>query len=151
MARVDFYHLTRDPAPVVVARLAGKVIAGGGGLAVIAADAPARKAIDDALWSAVPDSFLPHAPADAPASEMAGDPIAILAGLDAGVPDGLTTAALADGEWRDAALAFARTLFLFDGQRIDDARAAWRQLGNRADVDRHYWRQDGQGRWTEGP
>lgn len=158
-SRVDFYHLTRDPAPLVAARLAERVLAGGDHLLVVAAEREAREALDAALWSAIPESFLPHPPADHSGADLAVEPIVIAAslgdglggGLGGGVGDGATMVALADGQWRDDALAFARTLFLFDGQGIDDARSAWRTLSKRDDVECHYWKQDDGGRWREGP
>ena len=151
MARVDFYHLTRDPAPPVLAQLADRVLAAGHRLLVVAADAAACDAIDTALWCALPESFLPHTRADAP-DAASDDPIIIAAALDdGGAANGASTVALADGEWRDAALGYDRTLYLFDGQCIDDARAAWRQLAARDGVERHYWQQDAQGKWRQGP
>jgi DNA polymerase-3 subunit chi len=39
---------------------------------------------------------------------------------------------------------------LFPPERIDEARATWRLLGQREGVERKYWRQDGN-RWREGP
>lgn len=150
-SRVDFYHLTRDGAPAVAARLAERVIAARGRLLVVAGDSAARSAIDVALWSAIPDSFLPHpAPASGP-DPACDDPIQIVGSLDGAAGTGATTVAIADGEWREESLAFARTLFLFDGQHIDDARAAWRQLTRRDDVECHYWQQDQQGKWRQGP
>lgn len=151
MARVDFYHLTRDAAPPVLARLAERVLAAGDRLVIVAADGPVREAIDSALWTAVPESFLPHMPAATPLAQQVGEPIVLAGSLDEPVPNGATIAALADGQWRDAALDFARTLFLFDGSHIDDARAAWRTLSKREAVECHYWKQDGAGRWREGP
>lgn len=150
-SRVDFYHLTRDAAPTVLARLAGRVLDGGARLLVVAEAREAREAIDAALWSVVPESFLPHAMAAADVAAQAAEPILIAPDLPDSPANGATMAALADGIWRDGALAFARTLFLFDGHRIDDARGAWRTLSKREDVECHYWKQDDTGRWREGP
>lgn len=150
-SRVDFYHLTRDPAPVVVARLAERVLAGGARLLVVADGRELQEAIDAALWTVVPESFLPHAAAGTALADAADEPILICGGLDGSAPNGASMAALADGQWRDEALAFDRTLLLFDGKRIDDARAAWRTLSKRDDVECHYWKQDEGGRWREGP
>lgn len=151
MARVDFYHLTRDPAPPVLARLAERVLSGGNRLWIVAADGAAREAIDAALWTAIPESFLPHMSAGVADADQADELIAISATLDGPAANGATMLALADGEWRDGALEFSRTLFLFDGSRIDDARAAWRTLSKREGVECHYWKQDEAGRWKEGP
>lgn len=150
MTRVDFYHLTRDPAPAVLARLASRVLAGGDRLLVVAAGRDQREAVDAGLWAAIPESFLPHPPVDHPGAEAAQEPILIAA--DVATPaNGARLIALADGEWRDEALGFDRVFLLFDGAGIDGARAAWKSLSKREGVDCHYWRQDQSGRWQEGP
>lgn len=146
--RVDFYHLTRDPAPAVVARLAERAYASGARMLVVAQDRALREAADAALWTTVPESFVPHALAGT--ADEPEEPVLIAAGCD-NPGNGATMAALIDGVWDDAALMFDRTFYLFDGERIDDARAAWRSLSRRDDVDSHYWRQDMDGRWREGP
>ena len=35
------------------------------------------------------------------------------------------------------------------GDRIAEARAAWRALADRDDVERRYWKQNDQGRWEQ--
>ena len=54
-------------------------------------------------------------------------------------------------ESRDEALGFERVFLMFDNSRIDDARATWRTLAARDDVDNRFWKQDENGRWSEGP
>ena len=71
--------------------------------------------------------------------------------LDPSPPNRASHLALADGEWRDEALGFERTFLLFDNSRVDDARALWRTLAARDDVDNRFWKQDERGRWSEGP
>jgi DNA polymerase III subunit chi len=150
MARVDFYHLTCDPAPLVIARIAERAVAGGDGMTIVADTADLRGAIDDALWTTNAESFLPHRRIEHGPTAGTLEPILIVPAIpDDGDRSGLV--ALSDGQWRDAALDFARTLFLFDGQRIDDARGVWRALSNREGTECHYWRQDEQGRWRQGP
>ena len=149
MARVDFYRLTRDPAERVLPVLATRVLANGDRLLVVAAPAMQRQAIDEALWTLNPASFLPHGHAGSP--DEAIEPILISGILASPPPNGATLVALADGEWRDEALTFDRVLLLFDNSRIDDARALWRTLAAREDVDNRFWKQDENGRWSEGP
>lgn len=149
MARVDFYRLTRDPAERVLPAIAGRVLANGDRLLVVAGPAMQRQAIDDALWTLQPASFLPHGAAGSP--DEAIEPILISGTLDAAPANRATHLALADGEWRDEALGFARVFLLFDNSRIDDARALWRSLAARDDVDNRFWKQDEAGRWSEGP
>jgi DNA polymerase-3 subunit chi len=54
---------------------------------------------------------------------------------------------IADGKWRDAALTYDRSFYLFDDRTLDDARLAWKLLAGREGVDRRYWAQEG-GKWV---
>jgi DNA polymerase-3 subunit chi len=149
MARVDFYQLTRDPVERVLPAIATRILDGGGRLVIVAAPAMQRQAIDEALWTLQPASFLPHGAAGSP--DEAVEPILIAGTLDGAPANQACYIALADGEWRDEALAFDRAFFLFDNSRIDDARAAWRKLAAMEGAETHFWKQDDRGRWTEGP
>ena len=149
MPRVDFYRLTRDPVERVLPALASRVLGNGDRLLVVAGPAMQRQAIDEALWTLQPASFLPHGAAGSP--DEAIEPILIAGMLAAPPPNGATHLALADGEWRDEALGFERTFLLFDNSRIDDARAIWRSLAAKDEVDNRFWKQDESGRWSEGP
>ena len=149
MPRVDFYRLTRDPVERVLPALATRILANGDRLLVVAASAMQRQAIDEALWTLNRASFLPHGHAGSPDEEI--EPILIAGTLDPSPPNRAGLLALADGEWRDEALGFDRTFLLFDNSRIDDARALGRTLAARDDVDNRFWRQDENGRWSEGP
>ncbi|MGH6633109.1 MAG: DNA polymerase III subunit chi, partial [Sphingopyxis sp.] len=145
----DFYRLTRDPVERVLPALATRILANGDRLLVVAASAMQRQAIDEALWTLQPASFLPHGMAGSSDEEI--EPILISGTLETSPPNRASHLALADGEWRDAALGFERTFLLFDNSRIDDARALWRTLAARDDVDNRFWKQDENGRWSEGP
>lgn len=143
--RVDFYHLTRDPAEAVVPLLARSTLGAGERLLVVSDEASQIERISAALWQRVPDSFLAHGLAGG--AHDARQPI-LLANAPAPA-NGARYLALADGQWREAE-GMARVFLLFSPERIDDARGTWRTLGQRAGVERHYWRQDG-GKWQEGP
>jgi DNA polymerase-3 subunit chi len=54
---------------------------------------------------------------------------------------------IADGEWRDAALTYDRSFYLFDTDTLEGARLAWKLLAGREGVDRRYWAQEN-GRWA---
>lgn len=149
MPRVDFYRLTRDPVERVLPALATRILANGDRLLVVAAPAMQRQAIDEALWTLNAASFLPHGNAGSP--DEAIEPILIAGTLDPSPPNRASHVALADGEWREEALGFERTFLLFDNSRIDDARALWRTLAGREEVDNRFWKQDENGRWSEGP
>lgn len=147
MARVDFYQLTRDPVERVLPAIAARILGNGGRLLVVAASAMLRRQIDEALWTLQPASFLPHGNAGAPDEDI--EPILLAGTLDTAPPNSATHVALADGEWRDEALDFDRAFLLFDNARIDHARGAWRSLANVDGAERHFWRQDERGRWSE--
>jgi DNA polymerase III subunit chi len=145
--QVDFYQLTRDPAEKILTILAQKVLDDGGRLLVVSSDEGQLTAISAALWNAKPESFLANAIADG----GEGDGVQpVLLSFEPEASNGARFIALADGEWRNEALEFDRVFYLFPPDSTDNARAAWRALGEREDVVRKYWKQDG-GRWVEGP
>ena len=136
--QVGFYHLTRDPMPVVVAQLAAKVRGAGERLLVTAADESARDAISNALWQA--DGFLAngeHHPARQP----------ILLSDAAEAENGARWAMFADGRWHEGA-RFERVFLLFDDATIRDARRLWTDFAAREDVEFAAYRQDEAGRWA---
>jgi DNA polymerase-3 subunit chi len=96
------------------------------------------------LWDQGRASFLPHAIGGG--SDDSRQPI-----LLSTTPDAANRARnllIADGNWREAALAYHRAFYLFDTPTIEGARSAWRSLAQRADVERHYWANE-DGRWVE--
>lgn len=144
--QVDFYHLTRDPVGAVAPRLAARVLADGGRLLVTHDDEAQLAKLDRQLWDDAPASFLPHA-RDGGADDTR-QPILLSTGIVAA--NGARSLLIADGRWREAATGFDRVFYLFDADALDGARAAWRALGTREEVERRYWKQDG-GRWVQGP
>lgn len=144
--RVDFYHLTRDPVEKLVPMLAEKALDLGKRILLLVEDEARAATLSNVLWSASSASFLAH---DVAGSELqAGQPILISDSCEPA--NGASYIILADGQWRDEALAFERAFFLFSAEQIDHARTVWRQLAASEDVTPRYWKQDG-GRWVEGP
>ncbi len=144
--RVDFYHLTATSLERTLPSICERLLAASERLLVVTA--PERvAALDRELWTYATESFLPHAAAgsDRDAGQL------ILIASDAEPTNNARNIALADGKWRDEALSFDRAFYFFDSATIDDARASWRALKDRADTERHYWKQDDNGRWVEGP
>jgi len=142
--RVDFYHLTRDPAEAVIPRLAVQTLTAGERLLVVSGDEAQLGRLSRALWEQVPASFLAHGRAGEAHDER--QPILLSEAPEA--TNGARFCALADGVWREQALGFDRAFFLFDEPVIEAARACWKALRDSA-AERHYWRQDGR-RWVEG-
>lgn len=143
--QVDFYHLTTAPLERVLPQIAEKVVAGGGRLLIVAAEEPRREALDRLLWEYARDSFLPHAQAGG--GDDAAQPVLIAA--DPIPANGARNVLLADGRWRDEALAFERAFLFFDDERLADARTAWKALAARDEVTRNYWRQKSGGGWEK--
>lgn len=143
---VDFYHLTSLPLERVLPQIAEKVLAAGEKLLIVADEAQLPQ-LDTQLWSYSRDAFLPHGRSDGPVPEAQP----ILLSTSVKPLNGATNIALADGQWRDEALDFARIFYFFDGNRVADARSSWRALKLNADVECRYWKQDERGKWVQGP
>ena len=144
--RVDFYQLSRDPAEAVVPLIARASRGEGERLLVVSGDEAELSRIGDALWERLPQAFL----ANGRAGEPHADRQPVLLSQECKAENGARYVALADGMWRDECAGFARAFLLFGDARLDDARACWRMLGLREDVERRFWKQDG-GKWREGP
>ena len=143
--RVDFYQLSQSSVEEALPALAARMIDAGARALVVSADIEQLARISDGLWAAR-DQFLAHAPAGGP--HDARQPILLADNLEA--PNGASFLALADGLWREGAEAFERVFLLFGPAEIDAARGCWRMLGEREDVERKFWVQDG-GKWRPGP
>jgi DNA polymerase-3 subunit chi len=140
---VDFYHLAVSPLERVLPAVAEKVLAGGGRLLVVA-EPELLARLDEHLWGYARDSFLPHG------RDRAADQPVLLSPEPEAV-NGATNIALADGRWREEALAFERAFYFFDNDGRDCARDAWRALKGRPAVEPRYWKQDERGKWVQGP
>jgi DNA polymerase-3 subunit chi len=141
--QVDFYQLGGTPAEQVIASLAEKVLSNDGRLLVVASDETFLTRLDRMLWDHGPASFLPHGLAGG--TDDARQPVLLSTSPDA--PNLARNMLIADGEWRDAALTYDRSFYLFDAESLDGARLAWKLLAGREGVDRRYWAQEN-GRWA---
>ena len=138
--RVDFYHLTQVPLERALPSIAERVVANGEKLAIVAEDEMLLARLDEALWTYRADSFLPH-------GRHGTQPVLLCS------PDTASAAqenvALVDGIWRDGALSFKRAFYFFDEGAVEAARSAWRGLAEKDGIERHYWKQDESGKWSE--
>jgi DNA polymerase III subunit chi len=142
--QVDFYQLGGSPPEQVIASIAEKVVGQNGRLLIVGSDEGALARLDRQLWDQGSDSFLPHGISGG--ADDARQPILLSTSPDA--PNLARNLLIADGEWRDAALAYDRAFYLFDSVTLDGARLAWKLLSGRDGVERRYWAQDG-GRWKQ--
>lgn len=141
--RVDFYQVSRDPVPEIVALLARNTLKAGERLLVVAGQADLLDAIGEALWRAAPtDSFLANGRAGEPHAER--QPVLLADALVAA--NGARYCVFADGVWREPE-GFERAFLVFDETTLEAARACWRRLGEREGLERNFWKQDG-GRWV---
>ena len=138
--QVDFYQFARAPLVSVLASIATRVQAGEGRLLVVTGDEEQAKAIDEGLWTASVESFLPHG--------LMGADQPILIAATADPANAARNVAIADGVWREEVLGFNRAFHFFDDSSIEAARTAWRSLKGREGVEPRYWRQE-DGRWRQ--
>jgi DNA polymerase-3 subunit chi len=144
--QVDFYQLAGAPAEKVVASIAGKLLAKDERLLVVAEDEAFLARLDRMLWDQGATSFLPHALAGG--ADDARQPILLSTSEDA--PNQARNMLIADGIWRDAALTYDRSFYLFDAANVVAARLAWKLLAGREGVERFHWAQE-DGKWVNKP
>ena len=143
---VDFYHLASSPLERVLPSICEKLLAADQRLLVVA-DGELLARLDAQLWSYAREAFLPHGLGGQPRAEE--QPILLSTEIEPA--NGAANIALADGVWRDEALAFARTFYFFDNSHLDTARGSWRALKANAEAECRYWKQDERGKWVQGP
>ena len=141
--QVDFYQLGGSPPEQVIASIADKLLALYSRLLIVAEEECLLARLDRMLWEHGSASFLPHGLAGG--AEDARQPILLSTSPDA--PNRARNMLIADGRWRDAALAYDRAFYLFDGNTLEGARLAWKLLAGREGVERRYWAQEG-GKWV---
>ena len=141
---VDFYQLGATPPEQVIASLAEKLLAQDARLIVVAEDEGALARLDRLLWDNGPTGFLPHGVAGG--ADDAQQPVLLTTTPDA--PNLARNMLIADGQWREAALAYDRVFYLFDDATLEGARLAWKLLAGREGVERRYWARE-DGKWVK--
>ncbi len=109
---------------------------------------PARlQALDKALWTADPDSFLPHAQAGG--ADDAEQPILLAEAVTAA--NGARILLLVEHGLPQALDGFERVLNLFEegGEGQVQARSDWKALLDREGLTRSYWQQKEGGGWEK--
>lgn len=143
-----FYHLQSQPLERALPSLVEKGLQRGWRIVVQTCDERRLKALDDLLWTANPESFLPHGTMrDANATFQP-----ILLTTEPGNPNGAAMRMYVDGA--DIALApesadYERVILLFDGRddvEVAAARRQWSRLKAQG-FTLAYWQQADSGRW----
>jgi DNA polymerase-3 subunit chi len=142
--QVDFYQLAGTPPEQVIASIAEKLHASGGRLIVVADDEVFLARLNRMLWDQGPASFVPHGLAGG--ADDARQPVLLTTSPDA--PNLARNMLIADGVWRESALSYDRSFFLFDNATVESAREAWKSLGAKDGIERRYWAQEG-GKWVK--
>jgi DNA polymerase III subunit chi len=142
--QVDFYQLAGTHAEQVIATLSERVLESDGRLLIVAEDEAYLAKLDRILWHEGAESFLPHGLAGG--ADDARQPILLSTSPDA--PNQARNMLIADGVWREAALTYDRSFYLFDEATLEGARLAWKLLSGREGVERRYWAQE-RGKWVK--
>jgi DNA polymerase-3 subunit chi len=142
--QVDFYQLAGTPPEQVIASISEKVLESDGRLLIVADDEGFLARLDRVLWDQGSTSFLPHGLAGG--ADDSRQPILLSTSPDA--PNQARNMLIADGTWREAALTYDRSFYLFDNSTLEGARLAWKLLAGRDGVERRYWAQEA-GKWTK--
>jgi DNA polymerase-3 subunit chi len=140
--QVDFYQLGGSPPEQVIASIAEKLLAQDSRLLIVAAEEGLLARLDRMLWDQGKTSFLPHGLSGG--TDDSRQPILLSTSPDA--PNRARNLLIADGQWRDAALAYDRAFHLFDVNSLEAARLAWKLLAGMEGVERRYWAREG-GKW----
>ncbi|MFZ5608700.1 MAG: DNA polymerase III subunit chi [Pseudomonadota bacterium] len=147
MSEIAFYHLERASIAQALPRLLEKVLSAGHRALVQVGSPTAAAALDSALWTYDPASFLPHGMAGQ--GHEAAQPIYITAGEEA--PNGATVAVIVDGRLPSDLNKMERYLYMFEGadaMALKKARAQWRTL-KEAGHALTYWQQTENGGWEK--
>lgn len=148
MLQVDFYHLTKsDMAEALVmlvkkCQLAGKKV-------LVQCPRPAAEAMDEALWTQDPDSWIPHGLDDAAGAAHAQ---AWIMSSPEGNPVSAEFLFLLHGAERPDMTTFERVFNLFDGRseaQVSQARAQWQEWRRHDALEMRYFAQDDEGRWEK--
>jgi len=147
MTEVSFYHLQLRPLTETLPKLLERVRAADLRAVVLAGSKERVEALDAALWTYDPDSFLAHGTKRT--GHAADQPIYIT--TDEENPNGATVLVTVDGVEPGFVGDFDRCLDMFDGNdeaSVKAARERWKAY-KAAGHDVTYWQQSPEGRWEK--
>ena len=147
MAEISFYHLINSTLEEVLPVLLKKTLDAGKRAVVMAGTNERLETLSSILWTAEPDSWIPHGSLKDGHPEH--QPIWLTISWEN--PNQATYLFLTDGATVESLEGFERCFDLFDGNEITSVQAArdrWTELKN-GSHDRNYWQQNGQGKWEK--
>lgn len=146
MTDIGFYQLLATPLEAALPKLLEKALARGLRASIAAGSAERAQALDAALWTYAPDSFLPHGRAPAHPAEQ---PIWIAAEIEN--PNSAKLLVTLDGQVPARFEDWERVCDMFDGTdetALEAARGRWKTL-KAAGHALSYWRQTTAGGWEK--
>ena len=147
MTDIRFYHLLHKRLEQALPELVAKAVERGHKVLVRAGSAERIEVLDSALWTAIPDSFIPHsAVRDGYAAEQ---PVFLTVEHDN--PNGADVLMLTDGASAPALDDFKMCCEVFDGNDEDavlSARARWKTYKD-AGHELTYYQQNDRGGWEK--
>jgi DNA polymerase-3 subunit chi len=147
MTEVLFYHLERQPLERVLPSLLERTLERGWRAVVQAGSEERVEALDTLLWTYREESFLPHGTKRD--GNLAAQPVYLTSNDDN--PNGASVRFLVDGADTASHSAYARLVYLFDGNdaaAVARAREQWKTAKD-AGCDVTYWQQSAEGRWEK--
>ena len=147
MTAINFYHLQQSTLEQALAQLLEKVLASKARAIVLAGSEERVGALDAALWTLPPHSFLPHGSRQEGHGE--GQPVWLT--TEDECPNGASVLVLTDGMASERMGEYERCLELFDG-KDPDAVAAARERWRCYREEGHeliYWQQTPGGGWEK--
>ena len=147
MAEISFYHLINSTLEEVLPVLLKKTLDAGKRAVVMAGTSERLEALSSILWTAEPDSWIPHGSLKDGHPEH--QPIWLTISWEN--PNQATYLFLTDGATAESLEGFDRCFDLFDGNEIASVQAArdrWTGLKNEFH-DRNYRQQNSQGIWEK--
>lgn len=147
MAEIGFYHLRTTPLERALPGILAKALKSGLRAVVLAGSKERVDALDAALWTYDPDSFLPHG---AKSSGHAAEQPIWLTETDEN-PNAAALLVLLDDMSSERLGDFARVVYMFDGNdgaALEAARERWKALKTSGHA-LAYWQQGEAGGWDK--
>ena len=141
---ITFYHLTKWPVERALPKLLERALAQNHKVVVRVPNTDRLAALNQALWTYDPGSFLPHG--DSGDGNAKQQPIYLTTGTE--VPNDATVLILTGDLDAHDIDRFARCVDIFDGndEAVSKARERWASRST-AGYSQTYWQQTSDGRW----